>query len=283
MRIAVIGSGGQLGKELLRVLGDRAAALPHREFEIGDAASIHAALDRVQPNGVINAAAYNLVDQAETDPAPAFWTNAIGPGLVARACRARDIPFVHVSTDYVFGLDRQRSRPYREDELPGPVSLYGVSKAAGEQAVRLGADKHFIVRTCGLYGVPAAGSKGNFVQTIRRLAAERDELRVVDDQRCAPTSAADLATALAALIETQAWGTYHATNSGDCSWFEFAAEIVRLSGLSARVVPCTSAEFPRPARRPGYSVLDSSKLAGVLGTPLRPWPEALENYLRVAT
>jgi dTDP-4-dehydrorhamnose reductase len=278
-RIAIIGAAGQLGSDLVRALGSRGVALVRADIDIASPESVAAAFDRVQPDAVINAAAYNFVDPAETDPEPAFRGNAFGPLNLARACAKGEIPLLHVSTDYVFGADTSRTTPYRETDAVGPVSVYGVSKATGEQLVRMAATKHFIVRTCGLYGTPAPGSKGNFVQTIRRLASERDELRVVDDQRCTPSSTADVAAALIRLIDTDAWGTYHATNSGDCSWFDLASEIVRVLGLKTRVVPTTTAEFPRPARRPGYSVLDCSKLAGVIGAPPRPWREALAAYL----
>lgn len=282
-RIAIIGAGGQLGRELTRVLGERGVPLSHADIEITNPVRVSAALGCLQPDAVVNAAAFNLVDAAECDLEATLRVNALGPLHLARECASRSIPLVHVSTDYVFGLDGARRQPYTEDDLPGPVNAYGVSKLAGEQLVRMTAPRHFIVRTCGLYGVPAPGSKGNFVQTILRLAKERDELRIVDDQSCTPTSAADLAEAIGRLVETSAWGTYHATNAGECSWFEFAREIIRLSGLTTRVVPVSSAEFARPARRPEYSVLSGGKLAGVLGSPLRPWPVALAEYLRSAT
>lgn len=279
-RIAIIGAGGQLGGALASRLGSRAVPLTHADIEIADSASVVAALDRTQPDAVINAAAYNFVDAAETDPVPAFRGNAIGPGCLAQACASRDIPLLHVSTDYVFGGDALRRAPYIEADCPAPLSVYGVSKAAGEQLVRAMAPRHFIVRTCGLYGRPPATGKGNIVETIRRLAAERDELQVVNDQRCTPTSVADLAAALVELIATDAYGSYHATNAGDCTWFEFAQEIVRLLGLATRVMPTTTANFPRPARRPAYSVLDGSRLTAVIGKVQRPWREALAEYLR---
>ena len=237
-------------------------------------------MNRVQPDAVINAAAYNFVDAAEADPGAAFRANAAGPANIASACFHRDILCLHVSTDYVFGGDLGRRVPYREDDATAPLSVYGVSKAAGEQLVRAANSRHFIVRTCGLYGRPSATGKGNFVETIRRLAGEKPELQVVDDQRCTPTSTADLAAAIVRLFATDAYGTYHATNAGDCTWFEFAREIVRLLGLPTRVLPTTTEHFPRPARRPAYSVLDSSRLATLTGQSLRPWREALADYLR---
>lgn len=278
MRIAVVGAGGQLGRDLLARLGPRGVGWTHQECDVVDAESVRAALDRDAPAAVVNCAAYNLVDQAEQEPEAAYRVNALGPRLLAVECRNRDIPLVHVSTDYVFGLEPP-GRPLRESDLPGPLSVYGVSKLAGEAFVRAAGGRQLIVRTCGLYGRPGTGGKGNFVRTILRLAAEREELRVVDDQRCTPTSTADLAPAILDLLDRHQWGTYHATNSGDCSWFEFAREIVAVRGLTTRLLPATTAEFPRPARRPPYSVLDCSRLAFAIGAPLRPWRDALADYL----
>lgn len=279
MRIAIVGAGGQLGQELTALLGADALAWRRPQIDLTDAESLAAAIEQHRPDAVINAAAYNLVDQAESEPLPAFEVNAVGPGRLAQACAAHGIPCVHVSTDYVFGADASRTVPYREEDCPGPVSVYGVSKAAGEQMVRAATDQHLIVRTCGLYGHPGPGGKGNFVQTIRRLATTREELRVVNDQRCTPTSAADLAAALLALLAARRWGTYHSTNAGDCTWYDFAAAIVSLLHLPTRVVPCSSAEFPRPARRPAYSVLDGTKLHQTLGRPQPPWQDSLAAYL----
>lgn len=278
MRTAVVGAGGQLGADLVERLGPHACPLARRDLELTDAASVAAALDRCTPDAVINCAAYNLVDQAEAEPQIAFAVNALGVRLLARECRRRDIPLLHVSTDYVFGLNAP-SRPLREEDPPGPLNVYGTSKLAGEMFVRAETPQHLIVRTCGLYGRPSPTGKGNFVRTILRLAAERDEIRVVNDQRCTPTSTADLADALLLLLDSRAWGTYHATNAGDCTWYEFAREIVSLRGLPTRVVPISSAEFPRPARRPAYSVLEGARLTRVIGRPLRTWRAALADYL----
>jgi dTDP-4-dehydrorhamnose reductase len=284
MRVAVVGAAGQLGSDLVAVLQSRAIPLHHAAaggppgIDITSLESVAAALDAHAPDAVVNAAAYNLVDDAERDPETAFRVNAFGPRHLALACAQRGIPLLHVSTDYVFGLDAGRTKPWSESDLPGPVNVYGASKLAGEHLVRIASPRHFIVRTCGLYG-RAAGTKGNFVRTVRRLAARRDELRIVHDQRCTPTSTADLAPALVRLLETQVWGTYHVTNGGDCTWYEFASAVVAELGLATRVVPVATSEFPRPARRPAYSVLDGSKFARTTHAPLRPWRDALADYL----
>jgi len=279
MRIAVIGAFGQLGSDLVPLLGERAIPFGHADIEITDPTSITTAFATARPTHVINCAAYNLVDRAEDEPEVAHRVNGLGPSHLANWCAAHEATLLHVSTDYVFGADVTRCTPLDETAPTGPVSVYGASKLAGELAVRSLCPRHFIVRTCGLYGQRAARGKGNFVETMLRLGRERPELRIVANQRCTPTSTVDLAAALASLIETNAFGTYHATNAGDCSWFEFASEIFRLANLAVKVTPSTAAEYAAKARRPDYSVLDCDKLAEVLDGPLPPWQEALTRYI----
>ena len=283
MRIAVIGAYGQLGSDLVPLLGGAAIALGHQDIELTDPASIVAALDPPLPTHVINCAAYNLVDRAEDEPETAFQVNAFGTRNLARWCAGKNAMLVHISTDYVFGLDATHQRPWRETDQTGPVSVYGASKLAGENFVRSICARHVVVRTCGLYGHRAARGKGNFVETMLRLGRERPELKIVDDQRCTPTSTADLANALARLIKTDASGAYHVTNSGDCSWFQFASEIFRLANLPVKAIPVKAAEYGAKARRPDYSVLDASKLEDTIGSPLPPWQDALARYLQERT
>ena len=279
MRIAVVGAFGQLGSDLVPLLGERAMALGHGDIELTDPSAIATALDGRQPTHVINCAAYNLVDKAEEEPEAAFRVNALGTRNLAQWCAARNVVLLHVSTDYVFGLDGNRQTPWCETDPTGPVSVYGASKLAGENFVRSVCPRHIVVRTCGLYGHRAARGKGNFVETMLRLGRERPELKIVADQRCTPTSTADLAVALARLVETEAFGVYHATNSGDCSWFQFATEIFRLANLPVKAIPVKAAEYGLKARRPDYSVLDGTKLTGILGMSLPPWQDALARYL----
>jgi dTDP-4-dehydrorhamnose reductase len=277
--IAVIGAHGQLGSELLRLWGDRAAALTHADIEITDPVSIAAALDTIAPQYVVNTAAYNLVDRAEQEPQAAFAVNALGPLHLARWCDDRGITLLHVSTDYVFGADAARSTPWTEDDRPGPVSVYGCSKLAGEHLVAQACRRHFVVRTCGLYGSAIDESKGNFVRTMLRLADERDELRVVNDQHCTPSFTSDVAVAIDALLATDDYGLYHVTNSGQTTWCELARMIFQLIGRDVRVQPITTAEFAAPAARPAWSVLDCRKLACSAGVTLRLWNDALADYL----
>ena len=286
MRIAVIGAFGQLGSDLVPLLGERAIPLGHADIEIADPVSIAKALDTARPTHVINCAAYNLVDLAEVEPQQAHTVNSLGPWNLATYCSERHLVLLHVSTDYVFGRSepglRQQSKrtiPWRESDEPLPVSVYGESKLAGENFVRSVCPQQFVVRTCGLYGHRAARGKGNFVEIMLRLGRDRPELRIVADQRCTPTSTADLARALVSLIETDAFGLYHATNAGDCSWFEFACEIFRLANCPVQAIPVTAAEYGAQSRRPDYSVLDCSKLISVLGRPMPSWQEALARYI----
>ncbi|MAG93983.1 MAG: dTDP-4-dehydrorhamnose reductase [Planctomycetaceae bacterium] len=281
MRIALIGAAGQLGTDMLPVLGEDVVPLGHDAIEVTSIESVHAALSAAEPEIVINLAAYNLVDRAEQEPEQAFAVNADGPRNLARWCESRGIALLHVSTDYVFGQDRARSEPYRESDATGALSVYGQSKLTGEEAVAENCRRHLIVRTCGLYGHAAlkGAGKGNFVETMLRLGGERDSLGVVDDQRCTPTSTEDLARGIAALVETQEWGTYHVTNSGSMTWCEFATEILGQSGMSTIVRPVSSAEFGAAAERPAYSVLCNTRFEDVTGFELPHWKDALARYL----
>ena len=279
MRIAIVGAGGQLGTALEARLQGEIVLLGHSDVEITDRTLVDGALSAARPDCVINAAAYNFVDRAEDEPTAAYNVNALGPRNLARWCGRAGVTLLHVSTDYVFGADSTRTKPYDESDAPGPQSAYAVSKLAGEYFVRAECPRHFIVRTCGLYGSASTEGKGNFVKTMLRLAKERKELAIVNDQHCTPSFAADVAAAIARLIETDQYGLYHATNSGSTTWYEFAREIFRLAAIDIAVRPITSAEYPQKARRPAYSVLDCGKLAAVTGSPLPAWQDALGRYL----
>jgi dTDP-4-dehydrorhamnose reductase len=279
MRIAIIGASGQLGTALQGCLQGEVVPLEHSDVEITEFARVDSALSAARPDCVVNAAAYNFVDRAEDEPIAAYSVNALGPRNLARWCGSAGVTLVHVSTDYVFGADSTRRRPYAESDAPGPQSAYAVSKLAGEHFVRAECPRHFIVRTCGLYGKASTEGKGNFVKTMLRLAQERKELTIVNDQHCTPSFAADVAGAIGSLIETDRYGLYHATNSGGTTWYEFAREIFRLARSEIAVRPITSADYPQKAKRPVYSVLDCGKLAATTGHPLPAWEDALGRYL----
>ncbi len=280
MRIALIGAAGQLGTDLHRLLSGDVIPLTHADVEVTDPASIQAMLDQVQPDMIVNTSAYNLVDKAETEVDAAMAVNARGPRNLALACSKRELALVHISTDFVFGLESGVSTPLKETDLPGPQGVYAASKLLGEYFVRSLCPRHFVIRTCGLYGQAATKAKGNFVVTMLRLAREKPQLKVVADQRCVPSYTHDVAESIAALVKTESYGLYHATNSGESSWFEVATEAVRLAGLTTPILPITTQEFGAPAARPAYSVLDCSKITGVTGLPIRHWKQALAAYLR---
>lgn len=279
MRTLLIGARGQLGTALMPLLSGEVHTPDRSALDLAHPASIRQFLSALQPRLVINAAAYNFVDRAEDEPELAFAINALGPRQLAIECRRLQAVLVQISTDHVFGLDPARTAAYQETDAPGPVSTYGVSKLAAEYFVRANCPRHFIVRTCGLYGKSQSAGKGNFVEAMLRKAQEQNVVAVVADQRCTPTSAADLAQALAGLVSTDRYGTYHATNGGDASWFEFAQAIFRLANVDARVQPIGTSEYKARAARPCFSVLDCTKLAGVLARPLPHWQDSLARYL----
>jgi len=280
MKYALIGAGGQLGRDLQSRLQGEVVPWTRDQADLTRPSELRAALESLRPDVVVNCAAYNFVDKAESDPAGAFAVNAWGARDLALACRDLGCVLVHFSTDYVFGLDENRRVPRGETDAPGPVSVYGLSKLAGEYLVRSLCPKHFVVRTCGLYGVWGSGGKGgNFVETMLRVAGQGKPLRVVADQTCTPTYTVDLAVAAAALTATDRYGLYHLTNAGACSWYEFARTIFELAGVKAELTPITSREFGAAARRPAYSVLSSAAYENLSLPPMRPWPEAVAAYL----
>lgn len=274
-KVLVTGAGGMLGSMVMNILSEQftVVGMRHSEMDIADPVMVKKVIGEERPNAVINCAAYAKVDDCETHHRLAFSVNADGPRNLADACLDHGAKLVHVSTDYIF--DGDKHEPYVESDKPNPLNIYGRSKLEGEGNVRRGLESHLIVRTSWLYGENGA----NFVQTILRLAAERDELRVVNDQRGCPTYTKDLALAIKALLEHRATGTYHVANSGACTWYEFACEILRLKGVVKTVIPITTEEFPRPAKRPACSVLATGKFAALTGSAPRAWQEALRQFL----
>jgi dTDP-4-dehydrorhamnose reductase len=281
-RILLIGASGQLGTDLRGVLpAATLVPLTRADLDITDPHATERVLATHRPAWVINTAAFHRVDDIETkDAARAFAVNEVSVGHLAQVCARRSARFLHLSTDYVFGGGPPG--PYAEDASPAPVSAYGNSKLAGERLVETASPDHLVVRSSGLYGVAgSAGKGGNFVETMLRLANERKTIRVVDDQILTPTYTEDLAKAIAGLIAVNPpGGIYHLTNSGACSWFEFAGHTFKLLNLTPDLRPTTSREFGAPAKRPPNSVLRNTR-AAALGLPLlRPWPDALAAYLR---
>lgn len=269
----ITGAGGQLGADLCTTLaGEDVHPFRHGDLDIADAAAVARTIARVQPDVVVNAAAYTAVDAAESDEDAAYRVNAAGPAVLAAALTGTTARLIHVSTDYVFAGDA--SRPYDVADPTGPKSAYGRTKLAGEIAVReLLPEASYVVRTAWVYGA----SGGNFVKTMARLESSRETVDVVADQRGSPSWSADLARALAELGRSPACpGTYHCTNAGETTWFGFARAIFEELGADpARVRPTTTDAFPRPAPRPAYSVLSDAawRTAGL--TPLPHWRDAL--------
>jgi dTDP-4-dehydrorhamnose reductase len=280
MKYAVIGAAGQLGRDLCPRLKGEVVPLSRVEADLTNADLLRTTLSSLRPDVVINCAAYNFVDKAEAEPPAAFAVNAWGVRSLAQVCRDLDCTLVHFSTDYVFGLDADRRTPWTELDAPGPVSVYGLSKLAGEYLVRSICPRHFVVRTCGLYGVWGSGGKGgNFVETMLRVAGMGKPLRVVADQVCTPSFTVDVAAATIALVGTTQYGLYHVTNAASCTWHDFAAAIFAGAGVKADLTPITSAEFGAAARRPSFSVLSNDALRATGVAPPRPWREALQVYL----
>jgi dTDP-4-dehydrorhamnose reductase len=285
--ILLFGAGGQLGRELSAMTAAAEmplAGLGHGDADIADRSAVRRAVDRVRPQLVVNAAAYNAVDRAEGEIEEAMRVNALGPGILAEACAAARIPLIHVSTDYVF--DGNKGEPYVESDAVGPLSAYARSKWEGEEAVRGALRDHIIIRTAWLYGAYGA----NFLKTVLRLAGERETMEMVADQTGSPTSTEDLAGGILAVAQALAggekpWGTYHLAGEGAATRYDFATAIVdaqaRFSGRRPRVNPVASAQFPTPARRPRYSALDSSRFAARFGFRARPWRDSVARTVTV--
>lgn len=280
MKVVVLGARGQLGSDLLQAMVTwKCVPFTHADIDVCDFIHTRKVLTEVSPDIVINTTAFHRVDDCEEQPEQTFRVNTYAVRNLARLCAELDCGLVHLSTDYVFGGDQDT--PYTEQDVPNPLNVYGVSKLAGEYFVRNLCPKHFVVRTSGLYGVAGASGKGgNFVETMIRMAREGKPIRVVDDQVLTPTYTKDLAHALEQLAQTKAYGLYHITSSGQCSWYRFAARIFELLGLTPDFGPATTAAFGAKARRPAYSALAHHNLTRSGCDDLRPWPEALEAYLR---
>ena len=280
MTIALIGADGQLGSDLLRVLSASGVApLTFPGFDVTRSDRLRETLGRLAPDVVINTAAFHRVDECETRPHEAYRVNALAVRSLADFCRDARAVLVHFSTDYIF--DGRKGEPYTEDDAPDPLSVYAVSKLAGEGFLRDSGADYFLIRTCGLYGAAGPRDKGrNFVDAMAGRADRPEPVRVVADQTVTPTSTAELAVRVAALLGTRRFGLYHMTNEGACTWFEFAREIFRLLGRGPEIVPITSEAYGAAARRPAYSVLDKSRMREAGLPEFSPWRTALGNYLR---
>lgn len=281
-RVLVIGGSGQLGSEFPAAWPDADLRLLTRaDLDVTDAEAVARVIGEARPEVVINTAAFHKVELCERDPATSFAVNATAARDVAAACQSAGAAVVFISTDYVFAGDQQT--PYREEDARRPLNVYGVSKAAGEDLVANACERHYIIRSTGLYGVRGASGKGgNFIETILGRARATGRLQVVTDQTLSPTSTHDLARMIRTVVREAPPGRYHLTNSGALSWYDFAVMAVRLAGLADRttIEPIVSNTWDAALRRPAYSVLANARLQSLGLPPLPPIEDALAAYLR---
>ena len=279
MKIAVIGADGQLGTDLVKTLArDEVVPLYYPEFDVTRPEKVRLLLQELRPGAVINTAAFHRVDECEDQPEASFRVNAVAVRDLARLASELGFILIHFSTDYVF--DGRKGAPYVESDAPNPLNVYAVSKLAGEFFVRAIVEKHFLVRTCGLFGLGSCREKGyNFVDRMIALADEGKSIRVVDDQWVSPTSAEELAARVSDLLRTDHYGLYHLTSEGQCTWFEFAAEVFSLLEKSPRLEPVPSRVFAAKARRPLYSVLENQRAKKIGLRDFSDWKNALRTYL----
>ena len=276
-KVLITGANGQLGKELVELFtakGFEVYGFGRDKMDITKQAQVQEVISTLKPNIILHSAAHTKVDLAESEPEQAFLINAYGTRNVAVAADAVGAKLVYVSTDYVF--DGTTDEPYSEFSPTSPLGVYGKSKLAGEQFVRDLHSKFFIVRTSWVYGKYGA----NFVKTMLKLGEERKELSVVADQIGCPTYTLDLANAILELVDSEKYGIYHISNSGSCSWYELAKEIFKEAKMEIKVIPCTTAEFPRPAARPAYSVLEHMSIELNQFSSIRSWREGLSAFIK---
>lgn len=276
MKVVVTGAAGQLGKDVLLELerkNHQANGLDRQQLDITSEEDVMAYISEIKPDVILHCAAYTNVDAAEENEDAAYAVNAAGTEYLAKAASQNGAKMLYVSTDYVF--DGSANEPYEVDEPTKPLGAYGRTKLAGEQLLQKHLNEFFIVRTAWVFGIHG----NNFVKTMLRLGKERGEVGVVHDQVGSPTYTVDLAQFMVELMETDKYGVYHATNSGICSWYEFAVEIFKQADLNVKVNPLTSDQFPRPAARPKYSVLSKNRIEQEGLKPLRNWKQALGAYL----
>lgn len=279
--ILIVGCNGQLGSDLMKVFeGHDLRGVTHAELEITNADQVHDVIAGLKPSVVINTAAYHRTDECERNSERAFQINAGGPLNLARACERAGSTLVHISTDYVF--DGRKGAPYVEGDAVHPLNVYGLSKVAGELAVQAYCPSHYIVRTSGLYGLVPCRAKGeNFVEKMLRIAREKPELSVVTDEVLTPTWTYALATQIARFLESESvpFGIVHATDEGQCSWYEFAEEIFAIARVKVALRPASVSQVPVSIRRPHYSVLDNQVLTRAQANIFTHWRESLRTFL----
>ena len=274
MKILIIGANGMLGSDLKEVLKSHELILTgSKDLDITDQNKVYQFISEKSPDIVINAAAYTAVDNCETHYNDAYAVNALGPKYLAIACKNNNIPLIHISTDYVF--EGNKKSPLVEEDKLGPRTVYGKTKLEGEKFIQENCKKYFIIRTAWLFGINGK----NFVQIMLNLSKNQKEIRVVNDQIGSPTSNYDLSKSIKELLNSDKYGIYHLTNKGECSWYEFAKKIFELSKIDIKVIPISTEEYPRPAPRPHYSVLNNQKWINSGFTPMRNYEDAFNKNL----
>lgn len=282
MKVAVIGANGQLGTEICRQFTEdyQVVELIHTDIEISDIDNVQAALRKIKPNLVINTAAYHNLPDCEADPVKSFRVNGVGALNLAQLSGELDYTLVNYSTDYVF--DGKKNEPYLETDKPNPLNIYALTKLDGETLIKNYCRRYFNIRISGIYGDTVCRAKGkNFITTMQIAAKQRDVVKVVDDEILTPTSVSEIANNTKHLIKTEAYGLYHMTCEGYCSWFEFAGIIFKELRLKTPLISCKSTEFPTSIKRPSYSVLENQKLKTIELNRMSHWRDALVAFLRV--
>ncbi len=282
MKVAVIGAAGQLGQDVVRTFsmnGDEVTPLSHSDIELSDMDSVSTCLRATRPDLVVNTAAMHHVEHCEREPQKAFAVNSWGVWNLSQVTRDLGAVLMHVSTDYVF--DGAQARPYEETDAPNPLNVYGNTKLSGEYFARSTVEKCFVLRTSAIYGQNPCRAKGglNFIELMLKLAKERGEVRVVDNEKVTPTSTAELAQQMLALSRSDDYGLYHATAEGNCSWYEFAGEIFKLTDTKVNLMIAGPNEFPAKVPRPKYSVLENRGLKNAKLNVFRPWQAGVREYL----
>jgi len=286
MKIAVIGADGQLGTDVVKAFGangDEVVSLTHSDIEISDAGSVSERMAALRPNIIVNTAAMHHVDKCEQDPAKAFAINGLGAKNLALAAKEIGAKLMHVSTDYVF--DGEKRTPYVETDAPRPLNVYGNSKLSGEYFVRSTVPEHFVLRTSAIYGKSPCRAKGglNFIELMLKLARERGEVKVVDDEFVSPTPTPEIARQMVALSRSDAYGLYHATAEGSCSWHAYAKEIFAMTNTKVNLLIAGPNEFPIKVPRPKYSVLENAGLKKQGLNVFQPWQQGLREYFSTSS
>lgn len=274
MKILVAGAYGQLGNSVVKKMSSthEVFAFSSKQLDIGNELQVLEVIKEIRPTFIINCAAYNNVNQAETYVNEARYVNQIGAYNLAKAAELIQATLIHISTDYVF--DGEKKQPYLEEDIPNPINIYGITKYRGEQLIQEVCSRYMIIRTSWLY----SDKNNNFPHTIMRLAKEREMLNVICDHIGTPTNTEELAGVIERLIYYNGQGIYHCSGNGMCSWYEFAKKIVELANIQCEIQPISAIDYKEPAKKPNYSVLDKKKLEDTIGYTMKEWQEALTIY-----